>query len=304
MNVLLPVDLEDVWRVLAENPGAGVYAGGTDFLVRLRKGGPVPGVLVCLERVREIRDIRKTQEGLFIGAAVTHTECLQNPLVREGFPLLAQALEVLGSPLVRNMGTIGGNVVTASPAGDTLPPLYVLKAEVEISGHAGSRRMAIRDFILGPGKTALGPGEVLKGVRLKRPGSGLIQHFEKVGQRGSLAISVVSLAAILRLDPSGCILKARLAWGSVGPTVVTSEAAEKALEGCLLDEQTLRRAACLAKKAVSPIDDLRASAGYRREVAGNLLFRLPGCFRSRSGKGFPARSPREGDTSVSGVIPC
>ena len=174
------------------------------------------------------------------------------------------------------MGTIGGNIVTASPAGDTLPPLYIYDTEVEIRSPQGSRRAPIREWIIGPGKTALKAGEVLTGVWAPPLDEGFnLQYYEKVGQRNALAISVVSLAAALKIGEGGVIEDARLAWGSVGPTVVRSKDIQDSLLGRPLCHDTMVRAAEMAYNTVEPISDVRASADYRRRVAGALLYRLP-----------------------------
>jgi len=273
-RVFLPRNLNSLWEIIEEEPGALVYAGGTDLLVKLRQSMSRPPSLVCLERIEELKGVREGKEDLFIGACTTHTLLMADPLIRNYCPVLARALKVLGSPPVRNMGTIGGNICTASPAGDTLPPLYVLDAEIEIRSKSASRRMLLREFILGPGKTRLWAGEIVFGIWLRKASEYNLHHFEKVGQRNALAIAVVSLAAMLRVSNSGMIEKARLAWGSAGPTVVTSTMVEEALTGRPLSPETLRKAGQLAHNAVSPIDDVRAGASYRRAVAGNLLRRL------------------------------
>jgi xanthine dehydrogenase FAD-binding subunit len=189
-------------------------------------------------------------------------------------PVLIQALQTLGSPLIRNMGTIGGNICTASPAGDTLPPLYILQAEVELRTSSTSRVLPISEFITGPGETQLQKGEILTGVVVKKPEGYNIHHFEKIGQRKSLACAIASMAAMLRLSSSGVIEAAQLAWGSVGPTVVTAAAVNESLTGEKLSFPTLAAAALKIKQILAPIDDVRASMDYRRTVSGNLLLRL------------------------------
>lgn len=273
-GLYLPRSLEELWRVLEREPEAALYAGGTDLLVRMRAGMCSPPALVCLERIGELRGLREEGDGLRIGAAETHANLLRSPLLRERLPVLASALDTLGSPLIRNMGTLGGNVCTASPAGDTLPPLIAAGAVLELGTPGGRRDVPLRDFITGPGETDLRPGEVLLSVRVPGTGAFNVQHFEKVGLRNALACCVVSLAALLAVSGEGVVEKAVLAWGSVGPTVVTCPEAEEVLVGGRLSGERLRRAAALVRERVSPIDDLRASAAYRREVAGNLLFRL------------------------------
>lgn len=274
-GVVLPKSLSELWREMDRRPKALIYAGGTDLLVRLRKESyRKDRDLICLERLHELRRVEQRGEDIFLGASCTHAQLLKSRLVRERLPILAQALRVLGSPLIRNAGTIGGNIATASPAGDTLPPLYALGASVEIVSPGAARRMAINDFIKAPGQTVLRSGEVLSGVSIPVPSEHALHLFEKVGQRAALAISIASIAALVELDKSGRVIRAKLAWGSVGPTVVTCRPAEAALEGRRLSRVALSEAAAIVKQAVSPIDDIRASAAYRREAAGNMLLRL------------------------------
>jgi xanthine dehydrogenase FAD-binding subunit len=272
-RVFLPRTVQELWQILKDEPEAALYAGGTDLFVKMRSGLVQPKHLVCLERIDELKRMEDHGKEVSIGSCTTLTELLRNRLMRNHFPVLINALEVLGSPPIRNMGTIGGNIVTASPAGDTLPPLYVLRAEIELKKKDSSRRLPLRDFIKGPGETILDPGEVLTAIWLKKCSDFNLHHYEKVGQRKALAIAIVSLAALLKVS-EGMVREARLAWGSVGPTVVTSVDAEAILEGNRLSHQGLERASEVARKAVRPIDDLRAGADYRRQVAGNLLLRL------------------------------
>jgi CO/xanthine dehydrogenase FAD-binding subunit len=273
-RVLTPRSLAELWEAMADHPQAALYAGGTDLLPAIRRGAPAPETLICLERIEEIKGVERREGRLRLGAGTVHADLLEHALVREELPVLAQALSVLGSPPIRRMGTLGGNLVTASPAGDCLPPLYVLEARVETASAQGRRLTPIRDFILGPGRTALAPGEIVAAVEIERPPVGALHHFEKAGKRRALAIAVASLAALLELGEDGEIRRARLAWGSLGPTVVASRLAAEALEGRPLNLESLRAAADLARREVRPISDPRASREYRRALAGNLILRL------------------------------
>lgn len=272
--ILLPRSLPELWEALGKEPEARLFSGGTDLLVQLREGTIDAPALVGLERIGELKGVREENGFLWIGAGSTHTELLTSPLIRRALPVLSQALGQLGSPLIRNMGTIGGNICTASPAGDTLPPLYLLDAALELRSSTGSREMPLREFITGPGKTRIDPGEILAGIRVHIPPGNIVHHFEKVGPRRSLSCAIASLAALIRVSETGRILDARLAWGSVAPTVWTLPQVEAALIGQTISRDVLEEAANLVKQAVSPIDDLRATAAYRRDVSGNLLSRL------------------------------
>lgn len=269
-RVFRPARLDDLWDLLDD--GAVVMAGGTDLLVR-RKSDP-PRAVALLEGIAALGAIGEEDGVARLGAGATHAVLSRHSLVRGRLPVLARALDVLGSPLVRNMGTLGGNIVTASPAGDTLPPLLALDAVAEVASRAGVRRVPLAQLIVGPGRVALAPGEIVAAVLVRLPGPESTQHFEKVGRREALAIAVVSLAAVIGTDREGRVTRARLALGSVGPTVARCPAAEAALLGRPLDRAALAEAASRVREAVAPIDDLRASAAYRRQVAGNLLLRL------------------------------
>ncbi len=273
-NVFIPRTLKEVWQILEEEPRSVLYAGGTDLLVRMRKGFARPHLMICLERLEELQGVEDRGEEIFIGPGTPFTRLLESPLLTNHFPVLVNGMKVLGSPPIRRMGTIGGNIVTASPAGDTLPPLYVLRAELELRTKDSSRRVPIIDFIRGPGETVLAPGEVLTAIFVRKQQNFNLHHYEKVGRRKALAIAIVSLAALLRISEQGIVEEARLAWGSVAPTVVTSTDIETILIGGPLSHRVLEKAAHLARATIKPIDDIRASADYRRQVAGNLLLRL------------------------------
>jgi CO/xanthine dehydrogenase FAD-binding subunit len=273
-DVFLPETLDDFFRIMEKDPGVALYAGGTDLLVKMRSGSMEPSCLVCIERISALQGVEDQGQEIFIGAGTTHGRLLSDPTVREHLPVLHKAVSVLASPPIRHMGTIGGNIVTASPAGDTLPALYVLGAEAEIRSANQSRRVPIGDFILGPGSVDLRQGEILAAVRIPKDTRWNIHHYEKVGRRKAQACAVASMAALLELSPEGRIENARLAWGSVGPTVVTSDHIERMLKGKVLCTDTLEQLVSHIHIAISPIDDIRASAEYRQWVAGNLIFRL------------------------------
>ncbi|MHC1726304.1 MAG: xanthine dehydrogenase family protein subunit M [Syntrophobacteraceae bacterium] len=274
METVAPGSISELWTPLENEPPASVCAGGTDLLVRMRAGLCAPFSIVLLDRVEELKGIEEVDDSIRIGACTTHTEILASDLVGKHLPVLAKAVQCLGSPTIRNMGTIGGNICTASPAGDTLPPLYVLGAEVELRTRNTTRRMPIADFIQGPGRTGLEIGEILSAIWIRKPVSYNVQHFEKVGLRNALACSIAGMAALLSIGTGGYVEKAAFAWGSVAPTVIFCPDAEKALLGQRISHEKLQEIAAIVTGAVSPISDVRADAAYRRTVAGNLLLRL------------------------------
>lgn len=274
-QISFPDTIEELFNLLNQQPDARIMAGGTDLLVALRHAPQERQPIIALERIEELRRIEELpNNSVSIGAAVTFGSIVGSPLLKARYPLLTQAASTVGGPAIRNMASIGGNIVTASPAADSLPTLYLLDARLELHSAAGSRTVAIDEFIPGPRRTLLQPGEIISRIVLPAAQEWNIQRFEKVGRRKSLAIAVASLAAMLQLADDGTVTEARFAWGSVGPTVVRCPEAEAILIGKPLSEAGLQAAATLVQQAVQPIDDIRATADYRRTVAGNLLFRL------------------------------
>ena len=269
-NVGRPASLQELWPMLDD--GLHPMAGGTDLLVPGRDAAG-RGVAL-LEGIPGLDGVEMTEHGLRLGALASLAVLERHPVIRERLPVLAQALACLGSPLIRNMGTLGGNLVTASPAGDTLPPLLVLEAVVELASRDGRRHLPLAEFLLGPGRTALAPGEIVAAVRIPLPPPDALQHFEKVGRRDALAIAVASLAAMIVRDATGRVTEARLAVGSLAPTARRCPAAEAALLGRRLDREALHEAGRRIRDEISPKGDIRASAAYRRKVAGRLPLRL------------------------------
>ncbi|MFH2046830.1 MAG: FAD binding domain-containing protein [Pseudomonadota bacterium] len=274
-QIFLPQSLDELWQIFAEYPGAKVFGGGTDLFVWMRSRRIDPETIIGLERIDELCGVYETADGFRIGAATTHEIMLENPVIKSMFPVLTQALKTLGSPHIRHVATIGGNIMTASPAGDTLPPLYVLGAKVELLSAQGLRCLPLDAFIRAPGQTVLETGEILSAVIISRPREITFQYFEKVGLRDAMACAVASLAAVIGFLESGRIGSARFAWGSVGPTVMRLPEIESVLVGQPLDKQHMKALIPLVRERLFPISDIRAGADYRRLVAGNLLLRLP-----------------------------
>jgi xanthine dehydrogenase FAD-binding subunit len=274
-EVLKPACLEELLFLLDRHPEALPMAGGTDLLVKLRKETERDArPLLLLAHVAELHGIFDTEKEISIGAATTLSRLTADPLVDRHAPLLVRAARTIGGPAVRNMATLGGNIRTASPAGDTLPPLYLLGAEVELASCRGMRRLPIGDFVAGPGATRIDDREIITRIHTPHGESFPFQTFEKVGLRRSLAVAVISFAGMVRLSPDGAVEEARFAWGSVAPTVVRLPGLEARLVGSHLATDTIREAAEIVRNGVSPIDDIRATADYRCSVAVNLLVRF------------------------------
>ncbi len=268
------MSLRELWEIRSRFPQSRLFAGGTDLFVQRRYQTQDESPLIGLERIQELRTTAWEGDTFTVGAATPIRQLLEDDSVQTLLPVLAQGLACMGGPALRNMATIGGNLCTASPAGDSLPPLYVLGADVVLHSEFGRRSLPIKEFILGPGSTSLRCGEILHSIKISRPPPGSVQWYQKVGQRKANAIAIVSLAVLGRSAPDGGFQSIRLAWGSVGPTVITSREAEACLESSPLTMEKVNSAAQTARQAVAPIDDIRASAEYRRMLSGNLVYRL------------------------------
>lgn len=276
--IFIPDSIEEALSMWNAYPQALWMAGGTDLLVQLRvRERPEDArPLILLERLASLTRIDIHEDEICIGSCISFNQIASDPLLTAEVPVLTQAASTVGGPALRNMATIGGNVCTASPAGDSLPALYVLDASVELVSASGTRRLPLSEFLTGPRKTALHPGEILTSIVIpRRRPLWTLQRYEKIGKRKALAIAVASMAAVIRTDAAcGIVEEAHFAWGSVGPTVIRCPPAEEALIGRPLTQDALRSAAQIVPSWVHPIDDIRASAEYRRTVGPRLLLRL------------------------------
>jgi len=261
MQTFRPTSLDEALDLLDEHPGATVLAGGTDLMVSVNYDHLRPETIVALRRIPELGEM----DGRFIGAGVTWSRLERGP-----WPAMAQAARTVGSPQIRNAGTLGGNLGTASPAGDGLPFLAALDAEIVLASRRGGERVLPWDeFVTGPKQTALHPGELILGARLpvRVP---LRQGFSKVGTRNAMVISIA--AACLFRDKDGTT---RIALGSVGPTPVRARRAE-----AMISAERFPSAAALAEfqrlvsEDVRPITDHRSTEGYRRHASGVIARRL------------------------------
>ncbi len=251
---------------------ARIIAGGTDLSVAMKGGGLEVGTLIDVTRIPSLQSIERRDGKIWIGAAVAYSRLLASPMLRESTPLLLQAVQEIGSVQIRNLGSIGGNLATASPAGDAIPALMALGAEVALAGPGGRRTVPITEFFLGVRKTVLNDDEIIEGVLVPPQAENQIGVFVKHGLRRAHAISVVNAAVLVTME-SGKVAEARIALGSVAPTVFRAEEAEKMLEGSDLDEKAIADAAAAASWASRPIDDIRGTAAYRRHLVEVLVKR-------------------------------
>ncbi len=276
--------IEQVTQILAQKgPAARIVAGGTDLILELERGTRA-GIetMIDISRIPGLDRIRLDEDGaIHLGALVTHNHCAASKLLREkAYPLARAAWEV-GAPQIRNRGTVAGNLITASPANDTITPLMAMNASVTLQSVRGVRQVKLVDFYTGVRKTVLQPDEMLveisfQGLTAKQKGT-----FVKVALRRAQAISIINLAIVLTLN-SATIQQASITLGAVAPTIVHAAEAEAYLEGKELSEEVIAQAAELAKNAAKPIDDIRSSADYRREMV--RVFTMRGLKSLRDGQ--------------------
>jgi CO/xanthine dehydrogenase FAD-binding subunit len=272
-DLVVARDLQHLLTLLAQDPEARMVAGATDFIPFVQAGKWRPRVAVDITGVQELRGWRSADGWVEIGPLVTHSDLASSALLRQTAAALAEAAASVADPLIRARATLGGNICTASPAADTVSALFILEAEVTLLSQAGSRCLPLSAFLIGPGKTALRPGEVLAAIRFPIPSPHTGTAFLKLGRRQAMAISVAHAAALVELD-GGRITACRLALGALAPTVVRCSAVEAYLKNKPWDPAGLAEATALVSEAIRPIDDVRASAGYRRAVAPELARRV------------------------------
>jgi CO/xanthine dehydrogenase FAD-binding subunit len=269
MEFLQPTSMAEALEARAEHPGAVPLWGGTDVMVDLNFGRSRPEAILDLTRVRELAEWDADDGALRIGAGVSYARAIAE--LGERLPGLAAASRTVGSPQIRNRGTIGGNLGSSSPAGDALPPLYASGADVELVSVRGTRRMAVGEFVTGPKRNVLAPDELIAAVHVRAARGP--QQFSKVGTRNAMVIAVCSFSLSLDLEER----RVGTCLGSAAPTPVRAEEAERFAEASLdwdggrpAGEEVLARFGRLVGDAARPIDDVRGSAAYRRHALGVL----------------------------------
>ena len=257
--------VEEALAALAR--GAKAVAGGTDLVVGARQGkASLPDALVAIHRVSELHAIDETADGLRLGALVTHAEIAAHPAIRERFTALADASAIVGSHATRAQGTIGGNVMNASPAMETGGPLICLEASATLRSVEGTRTVSVEGLFTGPGKTAANADELLVSVDVPAPAPGTGSAYVRLEYRRQMEIAVVGATAVVHLE-DGRVQDARVAITALAPTIRRVPDAEAALAGGEADDESLAAAARAAAAASAPISDVRASERYRRAMA-------------------------------------
>jgi carbon-monoxide dehydrogenase medium subunit len=259
---------EAVSLLQTHGPAARVLAGGTDLLVQMKLGKVQARHLVCISKIPELRFL-SPDGGLKIGPLVVHRDLEKSAYVRQKFSALFEAARSVTSVQIRAMGTLGGNLCHASPAADSAPALIALGARVRIMGEAGNRVLPLEDFFVGPGKTDLKPGEMLAEIQIPESGGAFGSSFLKL-TRVAADLAKVNAAAFMQRD-TDVIRDCRIASGAVAPTPVRLKRAEEVLRGKRFAEDLCRLAGEKAAEEIQPIDDIRSTAWYRREVVKILV---------------------------------
>lgn len=282
--LVAPRDLQAVLALLAEQPGAWLpIAGGTDVMVQYAAGTLDKRKLVSVWNLPELRRIEVTAEEIQIGAGCTYTDLRKSELMRREFSLLANAASWTGGIANQNRGTLGGNIVNASPSGDSLPALLVYEAELILVSARGQRRVPYREFHVGYRQTQLAADELIHTICLKRTYSGYYAHARKVGPRNAQAISKVCLAALGKME-DGIVEGVRLAMGSVAPIPLRLFETESVIKGSAVDAKLLEDVRACVAAEVRPIDDIRSTARYRATVGENLVCEFLQQFRAAEQK--------------------
>lgn len=277
-HYLAPSSLEQAAEYLQRSGEVTILAGGTDLMPQSQGGRlNIKHTLMNIHRIPELKGITMAGAEIRIGALATITEIMQSELIRKHLPILVEACDHFASDQIRNAATLGGNICNASPAGDMLIPLLVLDAELEFAskpnGSLSRRRLPLTEFFVGPGKTRRAPSELLAAVRIGLPPAHHYARFFKFGTRPALDISTVSIGIAGTLT-DGALSNVRVAFGAVAPVPMRAPRTERALEGKRLDAAAIETIAAVAREEVTPIDDIRATAWYRKELIHNITKRM------------------------------
>ncbi len=272
---LAPRTVDEVCSLLTQyKEKARVIAGGTDVLVGMKEREMVPQYLVGLKGIADLDYIEYDEiYGLRIGALASNQSIADSAVIQQRFGILARAAALIGTPQIRNMGTIGGNLCNAAPSADTASPLVALGAIVKLASRNGERTVPLEKFFAGPGETVLQPDEVLTEIQVPKPPPGTVGAYLKLFPRGGVDIAAVGVASWLTLGEDNTCRDARIVLGAVAPTPMRAKGAEVAIKGTKMEDKAIEEAAQTASEEARPISDVRGSAEYRREMVKVLTRR-------------------------------
>ena len=268
-----PGKLAEALELLAEQgPGISVVSGATDLIVQILEKKKEPRALLDISKLGELRSIEDEDGSIRIGPLATHREIERSAVIRRAAPLLCEAAFLVGSPQIKNIATIGGNIVNASPVADSVPPLMVLGAVLTLKSHSGERRVPVAEFFTGPGTTVLRPDELLTDISFNRLQPGEVSFYERLGQRRLLSISKVGVA--FRAGVAGEKMSGvAIALGAVAPKVIMAPRTAAFMEGKSYSAEVAAQAAMIAEGESRGITDIRSTAFYRNRMVGALLIK-------------------------------
>ncbi len=291
--VYSPQSLNEALGILKEKSSEiRLISGGTDVMVQIKDGVVKEKELLNLSYLKELKYIHEEGNLIKIGALTTYGEVEKSKIVNLSAPVLVDACKTIGAAQIQNLGTIAGNLGNASPAGDSIPPLYVLNASVRLQSADSERVIPVNEFFLGPRKTKRAPDELITEISIEKSKPGTYYFFKKLGLREANAISLVSVACLIDLDSQKTITSIKLALGAVAPTVMRAIKSENLASGRQLDLNIVDEIARSVSEEISPITDIRGSAEYRRRAAYGLVYE--GLYEILSGAGKRVGNSVEG----------
>lgn len=268
--------VEEAVNLLLAHPGARVISGGSDVLIKIREGKFAGTSLVCIRDIEEIKGIKKTDSGdIYIGAGTTFSHVTNDPVIQECIPVLGEAVDQVGGPQVRNIGTIGGNVCNGAVSADSAPTLFSLNALLHLADGKGGRVVPIHEFYLGPGRVDLKPGEILTHIEIpKEEYEGYHGHYVKYSMRNAMDIATLSCSVVSLTDPENQVLKdVRITFGVAAPVPYRCRKTEEALKGMAIGEELYQKVEELVREEINPRDSWRASKAFRLQIGGEIAKR-------------------------------
>lgn len=268
--------VEEAVNLLLAHPEARVISGGSDVLIKIREGKFAGTSLVCIRDIEEIKGIKKTDSGdIYIGAGTTFSHVTNDPVIQECIPVLGEAVDQVGGPQVRNIGTIGGNVCNGAVSADSAPTLFSLNALLHLADGKGGRVVPIHEFYLGPGRVDLKPGEILTHIEIpKEEYEGYHGHYVKYSMRNAMDIATLSCSVVSLTDPENQVLKdVRITFGVAAPVPYRCKKTEEALKGMAIGEELYQKVEELVREEINPRDSWRASKAFRLQIGGEIAKR-------------------------------
>lgn len=271
--------VEEAISLLMEHPKARLISGGSDMLIKIREGKFAGTELVSIHDIEELKGVRRLENGdVEIGAGEVFSHITRNPVIQEYIPVLGEAVDMVGGPQVRNIGTIGGNICNGAVSADSAPTVFSLEAELVLRSPCGERRIPVEDFYLGPGRVDLHSAEILTKIVIPREKyEGYQGYYIKYAMRNAMDIATLSVSVVCRIDAEGkCLEDVRITFGVAAPVPVRCRKTEEKLKGRCIDEELYKLAEVLVREEIHPRDSWRASRAFRLHIGGEIASRALG----------------------------